>query len=1425
MRAAPSLLTLLTTSRAGASVASATCVVYAVMLCFLSLGEPLARAESDAKISELQEALRRTLPTGSRSYGSDPWAKLGKQIRVESRMASIQNGRIRLNVHPLRPLATIQALDLPQNIKAALGESLKAAAGRQSDLWRGQSIAQWIEECEIVIGEPVKSLRVYELNAVELLEAVHGYLIYLDDANAWGREGFADLNEYLRLRGPKCGPSSGFLDGASLRTSWTAELRNPRNWPAPPSSRTRPAHDRYRQRVQEFEFETKAKFEPMLARLVKQALLFRRNDAGRPLIEDLEKVGVFVNLELVKSSKMLEDLEFGLPQFGAPGVQERAIVGETGVTGANSGFSKVKVLKPLTVNSADSLSLVRVEAESLTRGVDNPSQRLTPDFGGFSAGTLRALALSHDSRLLAAAGDVIRIWDLRQGNLLATLRANQPTLRATGFRDVLFTPESRQIIASTQGTEYPLWVVDISDLSRVSHFFKLSGSGPTPELTRIALSENGLSLATADTAGNIYEWEWASGFLRNKWALPAPASTLQYLERELIASFPAKAANGGREMGIAKLTTDEIESVRLPDADDGILNRLRLLPLPEKKPVVFSEAFALAPSKDLCLIGGRSDRNNNDRTYNWCRAFTRTWQNGAGRIDYRNENNTVDHDYKLSACAISSDSKLCASGDARGLVQVWNPADGVVRHVFRPSVKASRSIAFKGDSYTEWVLGRNRYGDDQYVYNHYAPLEVSFNAATGILTPIEQEEPTSFASWAGYQIRAGGVLGELILVNEEGRELKEQFDVDREGELYSFGFHTIDALPLKFGAVASIANGMTVCFDPKTFRPLRYFSGHTKGVWAAASSLDGKRLITAGEDGLINVWSLENFQVRYNCPVSVGPNREILRIASGTPASSQLARGDRIDKIGGLTPLEWLESPRSLEKPPGPVDVLVNRGGRPQIVPVTLEPWGDVVKPLVSGAISPDGRQWLLWTEGGYYNASPSALGMLGWSSSLPRDGLAAYLTGAQAIDARHRPEVVSLTLKLGDEGEALRRLAMNIGAPQGFGANAAPLPIPPKMQFLKPKPGEKVWRIAEDFMDIEVLALAPDDQAVNIEIVTGEVTRSRNLGDASTPTVQLPKAPPGFKYTYHATRIALRAGMNRIQAIGRSGEVSSDPSDCELYVERIRDRQEGGGDARPVLHWWGVAVDDYKNARWKNLLCAKNDVQRVAEALKRRRNGNPNRFPYSDVKIDSLVNEKADRKGIVSLIASLTNGQSGSPQSGDTVALHICAHGGLLDGGGGYAVVPFGGDLANPLQTCVTWSDFAFLANRLGNRNIRLLLVMDTCHAGGLGSQPGGTALLLLQNLRGVVFAACGPSQTAGENLRLGHGLFSLALCEALTGQTLVKDIPVGKPATADINGDGAIGFRELDLFLESRVKQLTGDSQCPQAAVPQGIPDTPLF
>jgi uncharacterized caspase-like protein len=99
------------------------------------------------------------------------------------------------------------------------------------------------------------------------------------------------------------------------------------------------------------------------------------------------------------------------------------------------------------------------------------------------------------------------------------------------------------------------------------------------------------------------------------------------------------------------------------------------------------------------------------------------------------------------------------------------------------------------------------------------------------------------------------------------------------------------------------------------------------------------------------------------------------------------------------------------------------------------------------------------------------------------------------------------------------------------------------------------------------------------------------------------------------------------------------------------------------------------------------------------------------------------------------------------------------------------------------------------------------------------------MQNLRGVVFAACGPSQTAGENLRLGHGLFSLALCEALTGQTLITDIPVGKPATADINGDGAIGFRELDLFLESRVKQLTGNSQCPQAAVPQGIPDTPLF
>lgn len=99
-------------------------------------------------------------------------------------------------------------------------------------------------------------------------------------------------------------------------------------------------------------------------------------------------------------------------------------------------------------------------------------------------------------------------------------------------------------------------------------------------------------------------------------------------------------------------------------------------------------------------------------------------------------------------------------------------------------------------------------------------------------------------------------------------------------------------------------------------------------------------------------------------------------------------------------------------------------------------------------------RQWVLWTPGGYYDASAGAEPLLGWV--LPQrpatEGLAddagravpAYLTISRFRERYHRPDVIDRVLSAGDERIALaqadqaRTLVLRADASAGVGEAAA---------------------------------------------------------------------------------------------------------------------------------------------------------------------------------------------------------------------------------------------------------------------------------------------------------------------------------------------------------------------------------------------------
>jgi uncharacterized caspase-like protein len=124
-----------------------------------------------------------------------------------------------------------------------------------------------------------------------------------------------------------------------------------------------------------------------------------------------------------------------------------------------------------------------------------------------------------------------------------------------------------------------------------------------------------------------------------------------------------------------------------------------------------------------------------------------------------------------------------------------------------------------------------------------------------------------------------------------------------------------------------------------------------------------------------------------------------------------------------------------------------------------------------------------------------------------------------------------------------------------------------------------------------------------------------------------------------------------------------------------------------------------------------------------------------------------------------------------------------------------------------------------------KAIVFLDTCHANaektapdptrdvrGLG--PGGVDVIRFANDLAkaenglVTFASTQGTELAAERAEWGHGAFSLALIEGLSGK-------------ADLLHKSAITVSALDYYIAERVKELTNGAQHPVMSRPDTVPD----
>jgi len=437
-----------------------------------------------------------------------------------------------------------------------------------------------------------------------------------------------------------------------------------------------------------------------------------------------------------------------------------------------------------------------------------------------------------------------------------------------------------------------------------------------------------------------------------------------------------------------------------------------------------------------------------------------------------------------------------------------------------------------------------------------------------------------------------------------------------------------------------------------------------------------------------------------------------------------------------------------------------------------------------------DGKRWVLWTPGGYYDASVDGEDLIGWHVNNGSDREADFYPAWQFRDRFRKPEVIDFILETLDEAEALRRAGIRVEAQRPPEIQREELP--PVVTILDPA---DVAEVSTPTIKVRVNVRSPSGKPVTRvwAQVDGQPLESRAAEFAPDP--QAPSPGNDFLRTLE---VPLPPGDHIVEVIAEVAGRASTPT--RFTVKRTTQAPPTAGRLFALI----VGIAEYAKPEYK-LSFADDDARAVAALLR----GQKGRT-FGTVEIRELVDEKATLDALLDGLQWLDD--SVGPE--DTAVVFFAGHG-VNDRE--YFFLPYDANLERPVVTMLSQSQLQGVLTRLRGR---VLLFLDTCRAGAVFG--GGdderrhkvdvTALLnsLTYSQGGlVVFSAAQGRELSQERADWGHGAFTKALLEALDGA-----------ADTQGNRNGEVTITELDSYLADRVRELTGGAQTPIQTRPPGVP-----
>jgi hypothetical protein len=329
--------------------------------------------------------------------------------------------------------------------------------------------------------------------------------------------------------------------------------------------------------------------------------------------------------------------------------------------------------------------------------------------------------------------------------------------------------------------------------------------------------------------------------------------------------------------------------------------------------------------------------------------------------------------------------------------------------------------------------------------------------------------------------------------------------------------------------------------------------------------------------------------------------------------------------------------------------------------------------------------------------------------------------------------------------------------------------------------PFEETIKLAPGETKITVRAA---DEAGNVSeyaipVVRGPVTTAAVPAPATVAVA--PAARPGLM-----DRLRGRLSGNKVPAAG-TGTTATGPA--------------APAGARPDLYVLSIGVSRYKSGGM-SLQFADNDATKLAEVFR----GQEGKL-YGRVFTKVLVNEGVTRDTILEAVVKFL----GQASDFDVAMVFVAGHGVQDRVTGSYYYLPYDATPENIMSHGLRWSDFDESVTKLRTHVSKVVLFVDTCHAGSMtvamrGAEAGEDLAKTLKEAEGTFIVSAskaGETSEERDEWRLpgetrGHGAFTLSILKGLLGG-------------ADVDRSGSVSLDELSYYVGKEVPRMTGGNQHP--------------